>query len=107
MQQQVKELGKQIENREFKTMENKIILYQNDTGKVSVSVMFQNESFWLTQRAIAELFGVEVPAISKHLKNIFESGELKESSVVSKMEITAADGKNYLTTFTNRKRVKR
>jgi hypothetical protein len=50
---------------------------------------------------MAELFGVEVPAISKHLKNIFESGELMEISVVSKMEITAADGKNYLTTFYN------
>jgi len=82
-------------------MENKIILYQNETGKVSVNVMFQNENFWLTQKAMAELFGVEVPAISKHLKNIFESGELNENSVVSKMEITAKDGKNYLTTFYN------
>jgi hypothetical protein len=82
-------------------MENKIILYQNDSGKVTISVIFQDENFWLTQKAMAELFGVEVPAISKHLKNIFESGELMEISVVSKMEITAADGKNYLTTFYN------
>ena len=50
---------------------------------------------------MAELFGVAVPAISKHLKNIFDSGELQESSVVSKMEITAADGKKYQTTFYN------
>jgi hypothetical protein len=82
-------------------MENKIILYRNDSGKVTISVIFQDENFWLTQKAMAELFGVEVPAISKHLKNIFESGELMEISVVSKMEITAADGKNYLTTFYN------
>jgi len=82
-------------------MENKIIQYQNETGKVSVNVMFQNENFWLTQKAMAELFGVEVPAISKHLKNIFESGELNENSVVSKMEITASDGKTYNTNYYN------
>jgi hypothetical protein len=50
---------------------------------------------------MAELFGVEIPAISKHLKNIFETGELQESSVISKMETTAADGKNYVTAFYN------
>lgn len=50
---------------------------------------------------MAELFGVEVPAISKHLKNVFETAELEENSVVSKMETTAADGKNYLTAFYN------
>lgn len=50
---------------------------------------------------MAELFDVGVPAISKHLRNIFESGELREDSVISKMETTAADGKNYNTTFYN------
>jgi hypothetical protein len=82
-------------------MENQIIFYQNETGNVSINVTFHNESFWLTQKAIAQLFGVEVPAISKHFKNIFESGELNEISVISKMETTASDGKNYLTTFYN------
>jgi len=82
-------------------MENQIIFYQNETGNVSINVTFHHESFWLTQKAIAQLFGVEVPAISKHFKNIFESGELNEISVISKMETTASDGKNYLTTFYN------
>ena len=70
-------------------MENQIIFYQNETGNVSINVTFHLESFWLTQKAIAQLFGVEVPAISKHFKNIFESGELNEISVISKMETTA------------------
>ncbi|MDR1369764.1 MAG: virulence RhuM family protein [Dysgonamonadaceae bacterium] len=73
-------------------MENQIILYQTEQGKVTVNVVFQNESFWLTQKAMSELFGVEIPAISKHLKNIFESGELVENSTVSKMEIVQNEG---------------
>ena len=80
---------------------NDIILYQSSLGNVAIKVTYFRESFWLTQKAIAELFGVEVPAISKHLKHIFESGELDENSVVSKMETTAADGKNYATAFYN------
>ncbi|MDR3350999.1 MAG: virulence RhuM family protein [Prevotellaceae bacterium] len=78
-----------------------ILLYQTDDGKVTVDVSFENETFWMTQKAIAELFGVNVPAISKHLKNTFESGELLENSVISKMETTASDGKNYLISFYN------
>ena len=82
-------------------MNNEIqfILYQmpNDEGKVQVVI--KDETIWATQKALAQLFDVGVPAISKHLKNIFEEGELPESSVVSKMEITASDGKDYLTSF--------
>jgi hypothetical protein len=66
---------------------------------VKVDVVYSGETFWLTQKRMAELFGVAVPAISKHLKNIFETGELQENSVISKMETTAADGKNYTTAF--------
>jgi hypothetical protein len=66
-----------------------------------VEVIYSGETFWLTQKRMAELFGVEIPAISKHLKNIFETGELQESTVISKMETTAADGKNYITAFYN------
>lgn len=80
---------------------SEIIIYTTPAGKVSVDVIFNDETFWLAQKAMAELFGVEVPAISKHLKNIFESGELDENSVISKMETTARDGKNYLTSFYN------
>ncbi|WP_417939028.1 virulence RhuM family protein [Flavobacterium sp. RS13.1] len=77
------------------------ILYTAPNGEIRVDVLLQNESVWLTQKAIAELFGVKVPAISKHFKNIFEEGELVESSVVSKMETTASDDKNYITNYYN------
>ncbi len=82
-------------------MANEIILYSTPQGDKKVEVYFQDENFWLTQKRMAELFNVEVPAVSKHLKNIFESRELEENSVISKMEITAADGKTYLTAFYN------
>jgi len=78
-----------------------IIFYSSPEGSVKVEVIFNDETFWLSQKRMAELFGVEVPAISKHLRNIFLEGELSENSVVSKMETTAADGKNYNTTFYN------
>jgi len=80
---------------------NNIILYETPEGKVKVSVLFEDETFWFTQKAMAALFGVEIPAISKHLSNIFETNELKEDSVVSILETTAADGKNYKTKFYN------
>lgn len=76
-----------------------ILLYSSISEKVKVSVHFQNGTFWLTQKAIAELFGVNVPAISKHLKNIFENQELNKNSVVSILETTAKDNKTYSTKF--------
>ena len=69
-----------------------ILLYQNDTEKEVVNVVFYDENFWLTQKGMAELFDVKVPAISKHLKNIFLDEELDENVVVSKMEITTPHG---------------
>jgi hypothetical protein len=78
-----------------------IILYSSLEGNVRVEVIYSGETFWLTQKRMAKLFGVEVPAISKHLKNIFETAELQENTVVSKMETTAADSKSYLTTYYN------
>ena len=78
-----------------------VVLYEAADGKVAVKVVFARETFWLTQKTMAELFGVNVPAVNKHLKNIFETGELVEGSVVSILETTAADGKNYPTQFYN------
>ena len=78
-----------------------ILFYTTPTGSVNIEVVFNNETFWLTQKAMAELFGVKVPAISKHLTNIFETDELAENSVISILETTAADGKNYKTSFYN------
>lgn len=76
-----------------------ILLFNSSDQSINVSVYFQKGTFWLTQKTMAELFGVNVPAISKHLKNIFETEELIEDSVVSILETTAADGKNYKTNF--------
>ncbi len=70
-----------------------IIFYTSPTGKTKVEVVYQNETFWLTQKAMADLFGVEVPAISKHLTNIFESGELEQAAgTVSVLEIVRQEG---------------
>lgn len=77
------------------------LLYQSEAGKVNVQVILGNETVWLTQKSMAELFGVNVPAISKHLSKIFEEGELQEDSVISILETTASDGKNYKTKFYN------
>lgn len=79
---------------------NEIILYQPDAS-VKLEVRLEDETVWLTQQQIADLFGVKQPAISKHLKNIFESEELDEASVHSILEYTAADGKSYRTKFYN------
>ena len=78
-----------------------ILLYKTENEEVKVEILLHNENLWLTQAKMAELFDVQKAAISKHLKNIFESGELQESSVVSKMETTASDGKNYNTNIYN------
>ena len=78
-----------------------ILLYQNGAEKEVVNVIFHDENFWLTQKGMAELFGVKVPAISKHLKNIFMDEELDESVVVSKMEITTPHGAIVGKTQTN------
>ncbi len=80
---------------------NEIILYSTPEGDKKVGVLYHDENFWLTQKALAGLFNVKLPAVSKHLKNIFDSGELDEDSVVSILETTAADGKNYKTKYYN------
>ncbi len=69
-----------------------ILLYKTQNNQVKLEVLIQNETIWLGQKQIAELFNVKVPAISKHLKNIFETRELNENMVVSKMEITTKHG---------------
>ena len=84
-----------------KTDQSKVVLYQTADRKVTVDVRFARETFWLTQKALAELFGVKTPAVNKHLKNIFASGELDENSAISILETTATDGKTYATQFYN------
>lgn len=82
------------------SVDNEIILYQPNST-FSLDVRVDKETVWLTQPQIAELFGTKRPAITKHLSNIFKSGELSEESVCSILELTAADGKNYRTKFYN------
>ena len=79
--------------------EVQFLLYNmpEDSGKVQVVI--KDETIWCTQKAMAQLFGVGVPAVSKHLKNIFEEGELMADSVISKMETTATDDKTYETSY--------
>jgi hypothetical protein len=79
----------------------KFWLYSSPNGEIKVEVFFHNENVWLTQKRMAELFDIQVPGINKHLKNIFESGELNENSVVSILETTASDGKKYKIKFYN------
>jgi len=68
------------------------LIYRSAGEDISVNAVIRDESIWLTQKAMSELFEVQTPAISKHLKNIFTEGELDETVVVSKMEITTAHG---------------
>ncbi len=82
-------------------MENKIVLYKSPQGKIDLRVSFDGKTLWLTQDQIAVVFDVNRPAITKHLKNIFKTGELEEISVCSKMELTADDGKKYKTKIYN------
>lgn len=90
-------------------MENtfQFMLYQAESENISVNALIRDETIWLTQKAMAELFGVQTPAINKHLKNIFAEGELKEELVISKMEITTPHGaitgktQNHETQFYN------
>ncbi len=81
--------------------QNQFLLYTAPDGAVKVDVFLKDETVWLTQKALAELFGVQRPAVTKHLGNIFATGELVESSVCSILEHTAADGKTYSAKYYN------
>ena len=72
--------------------ELQFLIYSTPEENVLVDVVVKDENIWVTQKAMAELFGVKVPAISKHLKNIFEEGELQQESTISKMETVQNEG---------------
>ena len=78
---------------------NEFLLYTTPNGKVRVEIFLHNETVWLTQEKMAELFGVDRTVITKHLRNIFITGELQEDSVCAKIAHTATDGKSYQTKF--------
>lgn len=79
----------------------RFLMYHADDGDVSVNAVVHDETVWLTQKGMAELFGCSTDNISLHLKNIFADGELDRDSVTEKNSATAADGKSYLTQFYN------
>jgi hypothetical protein len=81
--------------------EGELILYQTQEGAVRIEVLYESETFWLNQKRIAELFGVDVRTISEHLQNIFAGKELEEKSVLRKIRTTAGDGKKYWVSFYN------
>ena len=81
-----------MNNQSTSNISNRIILYTTADGKVTADVIFANETFWLTQRTMAELFGVSIPSVSRHLKNIYESQELILEATVSKNEIVQMEG---------------
>ena len=81
--------------------DDSVVIYQTDDGKTRVDVQFLDETVWLTQKLMADLFDVTVPTINEHLRNIFKSGELEENSVIRKFRITASDGKAYSTNHYN------
>lgn len=81
------------------SQENDIIFYTTPDGQVNIEVFFLGETFWLNQKKMSDLFGVEVNTINYHLKEIFKTLELQEDAVIRKIRTTAADGKNYITNF--------
>ena len=92
-----------MSNKPKKAIEgfNEILLYTTPNGNVKVEIYLQNETIWLTQQKIADLFGVHRTVVTKHLKNIFQTNELNQNSVSAKIAHTAADGKTYPTQFYN------
>lgn len=84
---------------EMRNSTAEFLMFMLEGREDGIQVMYKDETIWCTQKAMATLFDVGVPAVSKHLKNIFEDGELVEKAVISKMETTAADGKSYNTSF--------
>lgn len=73
-------------------VESNFILYKTEDGKINVDVVLKDETIWLTQKSMAELFDVHIPAINKHLTNIYNEGELDMNSTISKMEIVQKEG---------------
>ena len=77
------------------------LVFTSQAGEKGIEVRVEDETVWLTQKLIAVFFGVTVPTVNEHLKNLFSAGEIQEDSVVRKFRTTAADGKQYLTAFYN------
>ena len=82
-------------------MPQQFFLYRDNSGRVQINALLRDETLWLTQKAMAELFEVERSVITKHIRNIYKEGELQEKAVCANIAHTATDGKNYKTSFYN------
>ena len=89
-------MSKEINNTELEKLSN-FVIFQTENGKVNIDVFFQDETIWLTQKLIAELFEKGRSTITEHLKKIFSNGELDENSVCRDFRHTANDNKTYTT----------
>jgi len=94
---QSKNKGKQL----IRNSTAEFLIFTGQAGEQSIEARYEDETIWLSQKLMAQLFDVDVRTISEHLKNIFKNGELQEDSVIRKFRITATDGKNYNTNFYN------
>ena len=74
---------------------SEILIYQNEAGNIKVDVMFEDESIWLSQKQLSEVFGKSIKTINEHVNNIFTEEELSKEAVIRNYRITASDGKNY------------
>lgn len=90
-----------MSNPPDKTPDSEILIYQTEDGRTRIQVRLEDETVWLTQKLMAELFQKNVRTINEHIQNIFEEGELSPESVIRKFRITAADGKTYETNHYN------
>jgi len=88
-------------NKRIRNSTAEFLIFTSQAGEGSIEVRVEDDTVWLTQKLIAELFGVDVRTVSEHLRNIFKDGELQEGSVIRKFRNTASDGKKYLTQFYN------
>jgi hypothetical protein len=89
------------ENKLIRNSTAEFLIFTGQAGDQSIEARYENETVWLTQKLMAELFAVDVRTVSEHLKNVFSSGELSDESAIRKFRNTAADGKSYLTQFYN------
>ena len=80
---------------------SQLLIYQTEDGRIKLDVRFDDETVWLSQKLMAELFDKDVRTVNEHILNIFDEGELMPESVIRKYRITAADGKNYITQHYN------
>ena len=92
-------MAKNNDNLPIKQPGGGFLVYAAEDGQIKLEVRLQDETVWLSQRLMAELFSVTVPTINEHLRNIFDEKELSQDSVSRKFRTTAADGKNYSYSF--------